>query len=634
MKKNIFRSLLGAALLVTGLAACTEKTEIELPPVYNGEEVYFPDTTPAVIDIEANAPSVDVTIARLNGGAALTVPLEGTVTNEEGVAVPEIFTIPASVTFAEGETEATVAIAMDFDQVVPEEEYSLNLKIANENVTPYGMTEINAVLTYAPWGEMEEHLEDLAIVTLPNPFAGDTYEIEWGVSQSLTSPSKFQYFFPQYYSNLNTNFYISIDYDHCIDVDGVQCPVASLAEVDTEWVNKNYDNTYTWWNTTDWIAECYWRRDGIRITEQQAVNAATNNGGYQSYFNPVTGAFHMSVAVYMNGEFSFSWFGASELLIQLPGYSVPWIEIADLGSYVDATGYETKRIGITSGEIASMKYELIEGQPMGDDLAAAFEALIANPEIEATTENSLDLVYEIAYGQYTMLAVGITSDNREIRVKKYINYTGVQPADPYQTIGYAQFTDGLLRAIFPETVVTVWAEVQENSEVPGQYRLKNPYRAWAAAAEMPEIAIPNGNYYLYLDATDKTFVVLNQSTLGLKIDRQQGALMGYCQAAVMLAEGRTKAAIKLAKMNGTLKNNVISFPLNSLLVAGENEYPEWTETNSPASFKLDLSTLTAEPPVVEDPEENEEEIRGRRLGVNLRTNQSANLNTSNVNVGF
>lgn len=621
MKLNKILGFFSAAALLLGGTACQDSVKYDPTPAYTGDEVYFSADAPDVLDIETDATSVNFNLYRVNGNGTLTVAIEGSVKNQEGTDMTDIFSVPTQVIFPEGVTEVSVPVSVVFENVTPEYDYTLSVKIADEFTSPYGLTSYSATITYAPWSEMEEQ-EGEAYVALAGVFAGEEYEVPFGMAQSLVNPNKVQYYFPSVYSNLNTDFYISIDKEKTIEVDGTICYRARMNEVNSGYHNGGDGPIFMFWDIFSWVE---WVND-YQATEEQVLRVLERNDWWDSYFNPMTGAFHINMITYpeYDGESKTSYYNTGDLYIQLPGYATPWIDIMDMGTTVDATGYEVKNMNITTNDIASYKYQLLAGEITGDALEAAYAAMMANEDILAQTERSLDLVFDIDFGKYTMIVEGVATNGVEVKAAKTIDYQSVLPASPYKTIGWAEYTDGFMRTINQDYgVVTVYAEVQQSQDDPGLYRIKNAYREWAAAVEEPELALP-GNYYIYLDASDKTCVLLETSVLGVKPSRETGGLIGYSRAAEMFAEGRTKAAIKLAKQNGQMKNNVITFPAKSLYLSYEVDYPTWMEANSPANFKLDLTTLKPTKPETA----TEEVIRGRVNRINMfERNQTLDIRT-------
>ena len=76
-------------------------------------QVYFATDEASTVSLETGQQSFMVSIYRISPKGALTVNI--TSQDESG-----IFTIPSSVTFAEGTTKAEIPVSFDFDKLEPE----------------------------------------------------------------------------------------------------------------------------------------------------------------------------------------------------------------------------------------------------------------------------------------------------------------------------------------------------------------------------------------------------------------------------------------------------------------------------------------------------------------------------------
>ena len=98
------------SLIALAFSACTNDFE------YSGvaapeNQVYFSNTLATKIEIDKNAGSFDVTLNRVSDKGSISVPL--TFEASEG----NIFKVPASVTFAEGQKETKISVTYNPDEV-------------------------------------------------------------------------------------------------------------------------------------------------------------------------------------------------------------------------------------------------------------------------------------------------------------------------------------------------------------------------------------------------------------------------------------------------------------------------------------------------------------------------------------
>ncbi len=128
--KNINKILsISVGLFVLLFTSCTEEfPEREPSPVTsaNNAQVYFPSTNETSQELDEDATSVSVTIARGNTSGAVTVPL--TVLKNDS----SIFSIPETVSFADGEAE--VSFTVTFTGAIPAVDYTFEVIIDGEEL--------------------------------------------------------------------------------------------------------------------------------------------------------------------------------------------------------------------------------------------------------------------------------------------------------------------------------------------------------------------------------------------------------------------------------------------------------------------------------------------------------------------
>ena len=107
MRKLIRLSYLAlVGILAAALSACSSDFDYTGAAV-PANQVYFSNTEPSTIEIDKNAGSFNITLHRVDSVGSLTVPL--TFTPGEG----NIYTVPASVTFADGKKTADIKVTFD-----------------------------------------------------------------------------------------------------------------------------------------------------------------------------------------------------------------------------------------------------------------------------------------------------------------------------------------------------------------------------------------------------------------------------------------------------------------------------------------------------------------------------------------
>lgn len=148
MKLNKIFAFVTATGLV--LSSCTERVERDPSPAFpeNVAELYFPtyDERGLELDPAENVTTHTVTIARHNTSGVLTVGL--TVLEN----TDDVFVVPASVTFQDGEEQAEFEVS--FEGALDGVTYSLELTADDSQMNPYidaGSPTYNLNITYIKW---------------------------------------------------------------------------------------------------------------------------------------------------------------------------------------------------------------------------------------------------------------------------------------------------------------------------------------------------------------------------------------------------------------------------------------------------------------------------------------------------
>lgn len=127
MKINKIFLLAAMALTGFGITSCSDDDDYTAGKPAGSNEVYFMHEAHQALDLTAT--SFNITVGRADAGSALSVPLKQ-------VQVASVFTVPATVEFAAGQTEVEVPIQISAD-AEPFKDYQLRLAIPEEYTNPY-----------------------------------------------------------------------------------------------------------------------------------------------------------------------------------------------------------------------------------------------------------------------------------------------------------------------------------------------------------------------------------------------------------------------------------------------------------------------------------------------------------------
>lgn len=133
MKKYVFGLLFGA-MAVTTFTACSDDDDNYQWATVTGQQVYFSNQLASRIEIPMSGTEFTVPVSRVKTDDAVTVNLAHTDTTG-------FFTVPASVSFAAGEAQASIVIGYDNTKMVYDKFVPDTIRITSTDLTSeYGLT--------------------------------------------------------------------------------------------------------------------------------------------------------------------------------------------------------------------------------------------------------------------------------------------------------------------------------------------------------------------------------------------------------------------------------------------------------------------------------------------------------------
>ncbi len=144
--KTIYNKLFAAlafAALLSPTACVEEAPEYKKADAVGNAEVYFPSDLVTSYNLKDYDGSFSIAVKRVDGTEQMTVPLT--------VSADAIFTVPSSVTFGAGATDAKISFAYDIDKVEAEKEYPVSITLGDQT-TPYGVSKYDFTVSIpAAW---------------------------------------------------------------------------------------------------------------------------------------------------------------------------------------------------------------------------------------------------------------------------------------------------------------------------------------------------------------------------------------------------------------------------------------------------------------------------------------------------
>ncbi len=479
---KLYNILTASALsfILAGVAGCTKEVDYDPAAVPTGAQIFFASNATTSFDLAEGQNSVKVDVSRLGKTGAASANIKATAS--VGGQATDIFTIPTTVSFSDGEDTALINITFDFDNIAAETTYSISLELEGEGLSNYGKTIQNISILYAPWSSWTKMDGD---TYWTNAFFGGTFDYPILERKSLLNPSQVQYNIPDL---------IEEDHDIVISVNTSSKKV-SVAPFDTGYA---YDET-----ANIWMCDAY-----TYYTE--VVNNPDNAALYKdaSYFDPETGVITVMMRYYVPGVGGWT---PEVNTFQLPGYPDYNISMANAGTFISEAGQEYSILSVVKGtDVASYAIELKQGYLEDEEIEAEVNAIIANSETVLYTDNR-DFqfpVYEEDY--YTCIAVSYDAAGEAKGHSAYIFYNeinGVDWNEGWTTVTKtAEFNDIFFAGALVTSPGTWEVEVQQSDDLPGYYRIVKPY-----ADNVYEEEVERGHYYVYINATNPDAVVVDPS---------------------------------------------------------------------------------------------------------------------------
>ncbi len=141
---KLFKYSVLALALAAGFASCSDD-ETYVPGAAS-DGVYFPTTDSLDVELDRKVPTLDITVSRLGETEAATYQLIGS-------ADDEVFTMPSSVSFAQGESSVVLKIPYKADNMAYDKPYKVKLAFAEgTKLSTYGYHSLDlSVVLPAPW---------------------------------------------------------------------------------------------------------------------------------------------------------------------------------------------------------------------------------------------------------------------------------------------------------------------------------------------------------------------------------------------------------------------------------------------------------------------------------------------------
>lgn len=364
---KIFNRIFAASVAaIAALTACTTEEYVPATPP-TGAQVYISADNPSTVTLSRQSESFSLSVLRVDDSADAAYIVEVTDTNN--VFFSQDVT-DVEISFAKGEKECKLVIAVNQDNLVDGKSYALDFRIRDEKATTaYGLSAFSmlAVLPepYVLLGTATLH-EDLLTTFFNDVETGKAWECEVYENANVPGMLYFKNAFTSEYPYNEPGDYVTTDKYFMVNVknhDKVYIPYQGLG---MDWgygefgvvslISAYFEGAPDNWGTL---------KDGVITFPQKGIliqMADYNDGGF--YTSNGSGAF----------------------VIHLPGailtdYSV---EASYSGMFVDPEGNAEPVIDIAAGDdVAAVNYLIIS---QDQDVYAALEGIVAEADSVQTVE--------------------------------------------------------------------------------------------------------------------------------------------------------------------------------------------------------------------------------------------------------
>lgn len=560
---NLFTTLLLAVTALT-LGSCTDEYEYTAATV-EGQQVYFSNTLASTQNLSDAESSFNVSLNRIMTDGELTVNL--TLDDASG-----IYSIPSSVSFADGEDEVSIPVSYDPTKLEYDVFNDVTIAIADvDYTTPYGNSSYSfSAGMPSPYvllgtGRFED-----------NNVASGYSEVE--IYQNKNNPNEIRIMHPydeiaEYLGSTGYQTYPELYPEYlqlCIMKNGETFPSgAAVTADDLVYFEQSYIGFALFSNSTNCTQILHPSLLSGLPVEYNRVLAWQEDG--------TPGQIQLA-PYYMDHMEGSSVYGTSManldggIIITFPGYNPKdySVSVSYLGAFSSADGESFAMGNVTLGaDIEEAKVAVVEGNDVNAALSQIMSGAVETTTVTESGEVRIPCKYS---GTCTMLAIGYAEGEMQAYNAATFEFT-LGPSE-WTSIGTGLYTDYILCTFLsdsetgaPAPAINYPVTVQESTTTPGVYRLLSPYD--------PEVN-PYGSYFSYdasssyniiINASDPDAVYMQMQPTGVTAG-QYGDIYIMSYGGYEIDMGNSFADLKaLGMIKGHLKDGVISFDGQELCYA-------------------------------------------------------------------
>lgn len=539
--------------LLAGFTSCND--DDSYAPGEASDGVYFPTDDALEVNLDRNLDYFEVIVSRLGQTAAATYQLTGD-------ADPEVFTLPTSVTFAEGEKSTKVKVGYTGANMAMDKAYPVKLAFAPGTlISTYGYESLEMAVTYpAPWKTIGKGMyRDVFILALTKLSQQEDFNPTWEceLQQHEIDPLRFRWKSPygkefaKFCAANGVGELEASEYDSkeqynieflCDESGYVVIPLQSTGfQFFSDGVANVCNDAGLDYPTNDYqtiIAhepeKCGTARWGIAKVKDEET-------GEETEINTILNVFAVPKTCLVNFE------GSDDLYIG--GNGNQWVregvEIKDYDISIKYDGVLTAPTEVTYAHAsinigediakatAGMLYvaDLEEGTELEAAIQAVRSGAVPGKELEEKKNPEVLFAFE-GSGKYAIAVIAYNEDGEEVATQAAaIDIIDNSAPKEWKTIGTGVYTDMYILPLFGKRDCSWELQVQQNTEDPTLFRYVHPYgTAFKEVFEQnfsdklgPDMYDSSNVMYLNFIVKDNLVAVPVQST-GVNLLEDQGVL--------------------------------------------------------------------------------------------------------------
>jgi hypothetical protein len=562
---KIFKYSLALLVLTAGFVACSDDDDNYQAATVSGPQVFFDYTLKSKIEISNTASSFTIPVSRGDKSGTLSVPLQ--VTSSEG----SIFSVPTSISFADGAEKADLVVTYDPANIVYGKYDTITVALADASqATAYGLNSYTFTAGITEWVKMKgkaTYRDDMLTglwTSLPiSSWTVDIYESaitpgRYMLEAPYGPKTDFRYtplwddeneLLKYFVDNGNLNMVIDATDPNYVYFEQFDTGIKDILSGDNQGMIGL--TSYVW----------YWLQNGNPLETVKAARASyfgKLEDGVISFPEPKT------LLVTLDGD--LGWYGNpnGQTAIALPGYTFADFsaEVAYAGIFTNPAEEVFAMGTLTLGPDAQeVKAVVVPGDA---DVSAVADA-IASGDLEATSvqAGTIQVPVDGQTGELQIVVVVLNKGEVKTIAAAGFEYYGGGNSNPWKTLGTGYYVDDLVVPLYTKAELPYGpyeVEVKVNDEMPGVYRLVSLYAPVAAYFEEK-----GGEKDILVNAEEADCVYITDQPIGLDFGLGDMSIMsegGYYVAkyGMDVVKGAIAGGQIPAEIFGTLKDGVITFP--------------------------------------------------------------------------